>query len=148
MSADFDAPGAPTPHHPIVAALLDRCGATPDEVLADEAWEMGMTRIWEAEGVRVSCSRSHISARLDTDVGEVVLYMNEEIVSLDPGPTLWITQIEFRSWLPPETLVSAMEGRMLDEIADVPGGRGIPVLRVDDTAGGLVLTLAPRALPV
>lgn len=137
----FD-PGAPSPNHPIVAAALSAHGLTVEDILGHEAWAKGQSLSYgDSSGdlPRVVCSRRDVRVYRKGPDDSIVFYMNEDVA--DPRPCFWLNQLEFRNWMPPETVLSALIGRTIDDLVDLPGGRGIRILDAVEMARGLVLTL-------
>ena len=143
----IDEPGCPDPRHPVVAAALRAAGTTPEAVMADPAWAAGQPQRHggRADGTpHVSCAMGHVTVHLPGPVDDIVLYLHEDMA--DPREAFWLHHLEFRNWMPPETMLPALVGRTVDQVADIPGGRGIVIVDAVEMAKGLVLTLAPPGM--
>lgn len=136
-------PGAPSPHHPLVAAALALHGITPAEILAHPSWIEGQAVSYsESSGTlpRVTCRSTHTTVYWSGIIEDsVVLFLYEDMT--DPAPTYWIHHLEFRNWLPPETIISALPGQPLDAVVKLPGGSDLIIHDAVEMARGLVLTL-------
>lgn len=137
-------PGGPDTRHPIVAAALAAHGVTPQRVMADYRWGSGDNQSFLKDGLPViGCGKRHISVlrRMPGKGDDVVFYVYED--NDDPRDAFWTTRLEFRNWMPPETMMAILPGRTVDQLVDIPGGEGIRILKACEMGRGLVLTLEP-----
>lgn len=143
----IDSSNGPDPSHPIVTAALALIGHTPETVTSSEAWKGGLSQSFGGGGpgtTRVSCQRQHVTAHMPGVGDEIVFFMYEDLG--DAPEAFWIHQLEFRNWMPPESVLPALVGRTVDAVADVPGASGLVILEAVEMARGLVLTLAPPGM--
>ena len=142
-----DSSNGPDPAHPIVAAALALVGITPEMVTSDPAWANGQPQTFGGEAVgtpHVSCQKAHVTVHIPGPRDRIVFYMNEDLD--DPRKAFWIQQLEFRNWMPPESVVPARPGRTVDTRVDIPGASGLVILEAVEMGRGLVLTLAPPGM--
>jgi hypothetical protein len=143
----IDSSNGPHPAHPIVAAALALSGHTPEMVTGNPAWKGGQSQSFGGGGpdtVRVTCQRQHVTVHMPGPDDQIVFYINEDMA--DPRHSFWIHQLEFRNWMPPETVLGALAGRTVDTVAEIPGASGLVIVEAVEMARGLVLTLAPPGM--
>lgn len=138
--------GAPTARHPIVKAALALSDFTPDMIEDSDTWRDGLSQSigGVTEGSpRVTCSAKHVTVHFERPdrADRIVFYMYEDTTHEAP-PDFWVNLLEFRNWMPPETIATALPGRTLETFIDLPGAQGIRILDARKRGGGLVLTLA------
>lgn len=126
----IDSSNPPDPRHPIVAAALSARGVDAKDVVAHESWKDRRTQQFgdlSKQMPRVTCNPESVRVLMPTrpDGIEPVFYMEEDLDA--DRATFWTHELEFRGWTLPETVLCAMTGREVDQIADVPGAAGLVV---------------------
>lgn len=134
--------GAPTPFHPIVAAALRSLGTTPEDVVASHSWRSRTPQTFKRPGLpRVSCSPNTITVHIpfaESD-DDIVFYMYEDMA--ETPRRFWLHQLEFRNWMPPETIVPGLPGRRASDLVGLPGIEGLVIVEASEQARGLVLDI-------
>lgn len=136
-------PTMPHPLHPIAVAALAANGITPDHVLNAPIWLDGRTLSYGDIGrgkPRVTCSRD--SLRVYHPVapdGTQTMFVMHELI--EHGRPQWLHEIDVREFFPPETTLTAMVGRSVADVVDLPGSDRILIERAHLCPKGLVLRL-------
>lgn len=108
------------PYHPIIRAVLEKCGHTPEEVLQEKAWQRGSSPFM------TSAMRMDMPfIMLDSDITTIDWGRSPFEMKIRRTSKGYVFSLTFKSEELPEIMIQSFTGSSLSKLCDIPGAESL-----------------------
>jgi len=114
------------PYHPIIRAVLEKCGRTPEEVLEEKSWQRGSSPF------TTSATRMDLPfIMLDRDITTIDWGRSPFEMKVRYSRNTYVFSLTFKSEKLPEIMEQSFTGSGLEKLCDIMGAESLIISEME-----------------